>query len=38
MRTDAEREVKERRAEIQRAERRMIQKEESLDKKTDSLE
>ena len=38
MRTDAEREVKERRAEIQRAERRMIQKEESLDKKLENIE
>ena len=38
MRTDAEREVKERRAEIQRSERRMIQKEESLDKKLENIE
>ncbi len=38
MRTDAEREVKERRSEIQRAERRMIQKEESLDKKLENIE
>ena len=38
MRTEAEREVKERRSEIQRAERRMIQKEESLDKKLENIE
>ena len=38
MRTDAEREVKERRAEIQRAERRLIQKEESVDKKLENIE
>ena len=38
MRTDVEREVRERRAEIQRAERRLIQKEESLDKKLENIE
>jgi len=38
MRTDVEREVRERRAEIQRAERRLIQKEESVDKKLENIE
>ncbi len=38
MRTDVEREVKERRAEIQRAERRLIQKEESVDRKLENIE
>ena len=38
MRTDVEREVRERRAEIQRSERRLIQKEESVDRKLDSIE
>lgn len=37
-RAEAEKENKERRAEIQRQERRIIQKEESLDKKTETLE
>lgn len=38
LRTDADREIKERRAEITRQERRIVQKEESLDKKMDNLE
>ena len=38
MRTDIEREVKERRAEIQRSERRLIQKEESVDRKLENIE
>lgn len=38
LRTDAEKENRERRAEVQRQERRIIQKEESLDKKTEALE
>lgn len=38
MRTDVEREVKERRAEIQRSERRLIQKEESVDRKLENIE
>lgn len=38
MRTDSEKELKERRSEVQRMERRAQQKEESLDKKTDKLE
>lgn len=38
LRTDAEREIKERRAEVSRQERRIVQKEESLDKKMDNLE
>jgi len=38
MRTDAEREVRERRAEVQRSERRLIQKEESLDRKLENIE
>ncbi|MBR5315792.1 MAG: ribonuclease Y [Firmicutes bacterium] len=38
MRTDVEREVRERRAEIQRSERRLIQKEESVDKKLENIE
>ena len=38
LRTDADREIKERRAEVSRQERRMVQKEESLDKKMDNLE
>lgn len=37
-RTEYEKEIKDRRAEVQRSERRLIQKEESLDKKTDALE
>lgn len=38
MRTDVEREVRERRAEIQRSERRLIQKEESVDRKLENIE
>ncbi|WP_027398128.1 ribonuclease Y [Anaerovorax odorimutans] len=38
MRSDVEREVRERRAEIQRAEKRLIQKEEAIDRKTENLE
>ncbi|MCI9475589.1 MAG: ribonuclease Y [Emergencia sp.] len=38
MRTDIEREAKERRAEIQRSERRLIQKEESVDRKLENIE
>jgi len=38
MRSDVEREVRERRAEIQRAEKRLIQKEESLDNKIENIE
>ncbi|MEE0741151.1 MAG: ribonuclease Y [Emergencia sp.] len=38
MRNDVEREVKERRAEIQRSERRLIQKEESVDRKLENIE
>ncbi len=38
MRTDAEREVRERRAEVQRSERRLIQKEESVDRKLENIE
>lgn len=38
MRSEAEREVRERRAEIQRAEKRLIQKEEAIDKKTENIE
>ena len=38
LRTDAEREIKERRTEVSRQERRLVQKEESLDKKMDNLE
>ncbi|MEG0295979.1 MAG: ribonuclease Y [Clostridium sp.] len=38
LRTDFDRESRERRNEIQRLERRVIQREESLDKKSDSLE
>uniref|UniRef100_UPI0026A7BEC4 ribonuclease Y n=1 Tax=Aminipila luticellarii TaxID=2507160 RepID=UPI0026A7BEC4 len=38
MRNEIEREVRERRAEIQRSEKRLIQKEETLDKKIDNLE
>ncbi len=37
-RTEAEREIKERRNETQKLERRLMQKEETLDKKTDSVE
>ncbi|HHW28094.1 MAG TPA: ribonuclease Y [Syntrophomonadaceae bacterium] len=38
MRTEADREIRERRNEIQRLERRYLQKEESLDRKMESLE
>ncbi len=38
LRTEADKDIKERRAEVQRQERRIIQKEESLDKKTENLE
>ena len=38
MRTDVERDVRERRAEIQRSERRLIQKEESVDRKLENIE
>ena len=38
LRSEAEKENRERRAEVQRQERRIIQKEESLDKKTEALE
>lgn len=38
MRADAERENKDRRLEIQRVERRLIQREETIDRKTESLE
>nr|WP_315022539.1 ribonuclease Y [uncultured Aminipila sp.] len=38
MRNEIEREVRERRAEIQRSEKRLIQKEETLDRKIDNLE
>ena len=38
IRTECDREVKERRAELQKQERRLQQKEENLDKKTDTLE
>ena len=38
MRNDVEREIKERRGEIQRSERRLIQKEESVDKKLENIE
>jgi ribonuclease Y len=38
IRSDAEKDARERRAEIQRSERRLIQKEESIDKKLDNIE
>ncbi len=38
MRSDVEREIRERRAEIQRSEKRLIQKEEAIDRKTENLE
>ncbi len=38
LRSDAEREIRERRAEIQRSEKRLIQKEESIDRKLDNIE
>lgn len=37
-RTENEKEIKDRRVEVQRSERRLIQKEESLDRKLDALE
>lgn len=37
-RTESEKEIKDRRIEVQRSERRLIQKEESLDRKLDALE
>lgn len=38
LRSEADRELRDRRAEVQRQERRLIQKEESLDKKTENIE
>jgi ribonuclease Y len=38
LKDEVDREIKERRAEIQRSEKRIIQKEESIDKKTENLE
>jgi len=38
LRSEAERDARERRAEIQRSERRLIQKEESMDRKLDNIE
>lgn len=38
LRSDAERDARERRAEIQRSERRLIQKEESIDRKLENIE
>ena len=38
VKNDLDKEVKERRAEIQRSERRVVQKEENLDKKLESIE
>lgn len=38
MRNDVDKEIKERRSEIQRSERRLIQKEEAVDRKLDSIE
>ncbi|MDR0569870.1 MAG: ribonuclease Y [Clostridiales Family XIII bacterium] len=38
LRTEADKEIRERRAELQRSEKRIIQKEESIDKKTENLE
>lgn len=38
LRSEADRELRDRRAEVQRQERRIIQKEESLDKKTENIE
>jgi ribonuclease Y len=38
IKTDVDREIRERRTEIQRSEKRVIQKEESIDKKTENLE
>jgi len=38
LRTEADKDIKERRAEVQRQERRIIQKEEALDKKTENIE
>lgn len=38
LRSEADKDIKERRAEVQRQERRIIQKEESLDKRTENIE
>lgn len=38
LRTEADKEIRDRRSEVQRQERRLMQKEENLDKKTDNLE
>ena len=38
LRSEADKDIKERRAEVQRQERRIIQKEETLDKKTENIE
>lgn len=38
LRAEADKDIKERRAEVQRQERRIVQKEESLDKKTENIE
>lgn len=38
LRTEADKDIKDRRAEVQRQERRIIQKEETLDKKTENIE
>ena len=38
MRSDADKEIRERRSEVQRSERRLVQKEEHLDKKVDLIE
>ena len=38
LRTDADKEIRERRSEVQRQERRLVQKEENLDKKLENLE
>lgn len=38
LRTEADKDIKERRAEVQRQERRIVQKEETLDKKTENIE
>lgn len=38
LRTEADKEIRERRSEVQRQERRLVQKEEHLDKKTDAID
>lgn len=38
LRTDADKEIRERRSEVTRQERRLVQKEENLDKKTDAID